>query len=53
LKELQPTPGFIRLVNEQVLRVWEQEAEVVSDRSAFSTNSKTPPKIRIVLRDPT
>jgi hypothetical protein len=32
LKELQPTPGYMRLVKEHVLRAWEQrKAEVCRD----------------------
>ena len=41
LKELQPTPGFMRLVNEHVLRVWEQrKAEVVSDVTEIERRAK-------------
>ena len=35
LKELQPNPGFMRLVKEHVLRAWEQRKAGVCGDEAF------------------
>ena len=41
LKELQPTPGYMRLVKEHVLRAWEQrKAEVCQDLIEIERRSK-------------
>lgn len=41
LKELQPTPGYMRLVKEHVLRAWEQrKAEVCQDISEIERRAK-------------
>ena len=41
LKELQPTPGYMRLVKEHVLRAWEQrKAEVCQDISEVERRAK-------------
>jgi len=41
LKELQPTPGFMRLVNEHVLCAWERrKAELVSDVTEIERRAK-------------
>jgi site-specific DNA recombinase len=41
LKQLQPTPGYMRLVKEHVLRAWEQrKAEVCQDASEIERRAK-------------
>ena len=41
LKELQPTPGYMRLVKEHVVRAWEQrKAEVCNDLSEIERRAK-------------